>query len=138
MLKPSVLMLGLLGCTQQVRVTRAGDHPAEVQAQELLGIAVAQGCAAAVEHYIDGYHADPAIRATYARAHIDLCETDTVQQALDHREWHCTADLFEMERVRVQCRPDPDDGTVVPFAYRTPDHFRGENTSISWGTIRVG
>lgn len=41
-----------------------------------------------------------------------------------------------MERVRVQCRP-VDGSAVVPMAYRTPGHFRGENTSISWGSIRI-
>ncbi|WP_432559914.1 hypothetical protein [Granulicoccus sp. GXG6511] len=132
------LGLGLAGCAQQVTVTRAGDHPSEVQAQELLEIALTQGCAAAVEHYIDGYHEDPEQRARYAQSHLELCESPQVQQALAPRAWHCAADLFELERVRVQCRPDPDNGTVVPFAYRTPEHFRGESTSISWGTIQLG
>lgn len=62
---------------------------------------------------------------------------ETAQTALEHFQWRCDADDIERERVRVQCRPTDGSPVVIPFAYRTPNHARGENITISWGTIRV-
>ncbi|WP_425309312.1 hypothetical protein AADG42_11240 [Ammonicoccus fulvus] len=129
--------LVVTACSQSVEVTRAGGHPAEVQAQELLEIALTSDCETTVDHYIGTYTDDPVQREIYRRAHIDLCESDRVREALEPRQWHCAAAIFERERVSVECRPSTHSTVVVPFAYRTPDHFRGENTSISWGSIRL-
>ncbi len=129
--------LAVTGCSQPVEVTRAGGHPAEVQAQELMELALTSDCETTVDHYIGTYTDDPVQREVYRRAHIDLCESDRVQEALKPHQWQCAADIFERERVSVECRPTTHSTIVVPFAYRTPNHFRGENTSISWGSIRL-